>query len=93
MLPGLFLLPAGLFWYGWSAERHYHWVVVDIGVAVFTTGNFIVSSLQLLLSVHESTLKVLSLLCAWPLFLEEEHGNTSESYKIIQGSFCSFFRD
>ncbi|KAJ3575487.1 hypothetical protein NPX13_g4018 [Xylaria arbuscula] len=41
MLPGMFLLPAGLFWYGWSAQYHYHWVVVDIGVAVFTTGNFI----------------------------------------------------
>ncbi|KAI0523790.1 major facilitator superfamily domain-containing protein [Xylaria bambusicola] len=41
MLPGLFLLPAGLFWYGWSAQRHYHWVVVDLGVVVFTTGDFI----------------------------------------------------
>ncbi|KAK5629999.1 hypothetical protein RRF57_005714 [Xylaria bambusicola] len=41
VLPGLFLLPAGLFWYGWSAQRHHHWIVVDLGVVVFTTGDFI----------------------------------------------------
>ncbi|KAI0818154.1 major facilitator superfamily domain-containing protein [Xylaria sp. FL0064] len=43
MLPGILLLPSGLFWYGWSAQRHYHWVVVDIGAAVFTMGSFIYS--------------------------------------------------
>ncbi|KAI1279233.1 major facilitator superfamily domain-containing protein [Xylaria sp. FL0933] len=43
MLPGVLLLPSGLFWYGWSAQRHYHWIVVDIGAAVFTMGSFIYS--------------------------------------------------
>ncbi|KAI3323361.1 MFS general substrate transporter [Xylariaceae sp. AK1471] len=40
MVPGILLMPAGLFWYGWSAQYHYHWIVVDIGAAVFTMGSF-----------------------------------------------------
>ncbi|TGJ84009.1 hypothetical protein E0Z10_g4762 [Xylaria hypoxylon] len=43
MVPGILLMPSGLFWYGWSAQRHYHWIVVDIGAAVFTMGSFIYS--------------------------------------------------
>ncbi|KAI0966806.1 major facilitator superfamily domain-containing protein [Xylaria arbuscula] len=43
MIPGILLMPSGLFWYGWSAQRHYHWIVVDIGAAVFTMGSFIYS--------------------------------------------------
>ncbi|KAI0107606.1 major facilitator superfamily domain-containing protein [Nemania sp. FL0031] len=43
MIPGALLMPAGLFWYGWSAQYHYHWIVVDIGAAVFTMGSFIYS--------------------------------------------------
>ncbi|KAI1163892.1 major facilitator superfamily domain-containing protein [Nemania serpens] len=43
MIPGMLLMPAGLFWYGWSAQYHYHWIVVDIGAAVFTMGSFIYS--------------------------------------------------
>ena len=38
MLPGTVLIPAGLFWYGWAAERHAHWAVVDAGAAVFGCG-------------------------------------------------------
>ncbi|KAI1176858.1 major facilitator superfamily domain-containing protein [Nemania sp. FL0916] len=41
MIPGILLLPAGLFWYGWSAQYKYHWIIVDIGAAVFSMGNFI----------------------------------------------------
>ncbi|TRX97766.1 hypothetical protein FHL15_001521 [Xylaria flabelliformis] len=40
MIPGILLMPSGLFWYGWSAQYHYHWIVVDIGAAVFTIGSF-----------------------------------------------------
>ncbi|KAI1420375.1 major facilitator superfamily domain-containing protein [Xylaria sp. FL1777] len=43
MVPGILLMPSGLFWYGWSAQRHYHWIVVDIGAAVFTMGSFMYS--------------------------------------------------
>lgn len=44
----MLLMPAGLFWYGWSAQYHYHWIVVDIGAAVFTMGSFIVSRPKIL---------------------------------------------
>ena len=30
--------PAGLLWYGWAAQAHQHWAVVDAGVAVFGCG-------------------------------------------------------
>ncbi|KAJ3110229.1 hypothetical protein HK100_003108 [Physocladia obscura] len=29
------LLPTGLFLYGWAAEHRWHWIVVDIGIAIF----------------------------------------------------------
>ena len=38
MLPGAILIPAGLFWYGWSAEKHVFWLVPDIGVGVLACG-------------------------------------------------------
>ncbi|KAL1877286.1 hypothetical protein Plec18167_004975 [Paecilomyces lecythidis] len=34
------LLPVGLFWYGWSAQAHTHWIVPIIGTAVLATGLF-----------------------------------------------------
>lgn len=40
LIPGILLMPAGLLWYGWSAERNLSWVMVDVGVAVFTLGSF-----------------------------------------------------
>ncbi|KAI1756599.1 major facilitator superfamily domain-containing protein [Xylaria castorea] len=40
VIPGILLMPSGLLWYGWSAQYHYHWIVVDIGAAVFTMGSF-----------------------------------------------------
>lgn len=43
MIPGTILMPAGLFWYGWSAERRLSWGLVDVGAGVFTCGNFILS--------------------------------------------------
>lgn len=38
MVPGSFLVPAGLFLYGWSAQYHTHWIVPDIGAAMFAAG-------------------------------------------------------
>ncbi|KAH7067703.1 major facilitator superfamily domain-containing protein [Paraphoma chrysanthemicola] len=32
--PGLIIAPLGLFMYGWAAEYHVHWVVVDLGIFV-----------------------------------------------------------
>ncbi|KAJ3064575.1 hypothetical protein HDU98_012030 [Podochytrium sp. JEL0797] len=34
-IPAAFLLPLGLFIYGWSAQNTVHWIVPDIGIALF----------------------------------------------------------
>jgi len=33
LLPGSLLVPIGLFWYGWSAQAHIHWIMPIIGSA------------------------------------------------------------
>lgn len=38
MLIGSLLLPIGLFWYGWSVEKHNPWIVPIIGLAPFGIG-------------------------------------------------------
>ncbi|KAI1378896.1 MFS general substrate transporter [Hypoxylon crocopeplum] len=38
MVPGALLIPLGLLMYGWTAERHTHWIVPDIGIAIFGCG-------------------------------------------------------
>lgn len=38
MIPGGLLVPAGLFIYGWSAQYHTHWIVPNIGAAIFAFG-------------------------------------------------------
>lgn len=35
------LIPSGLFIYGWSAQKNYHWIVPNIGAAIFGVGNII----------------------------------------------------
>ncbi|CAI6093675.1 unnamed protein product [Clonostachys chloroleuca] len=32
LIPGSFLIPIGLFWYGWSAQPHIHWIMPMIGL-------------------------------------------------------------
>jgi hypothetical protein len=43
MLPGMIIMPMGLFWYGWSAERKLHWVMVNFGVVIFTLGSYVIA--------------------------------------------------
>lgn len=38
MLMGCWLLPIGLFWYGWSAQAHTHWIVPILGTGAFGLG-------------------------------------------------------
>lgn len=38
MVPGSLLVPIGLFIYGWSAQKHTHWIVPNIGAAMFAAG-------------------------------------------------------
>lgn len=36
--PGLFIMPIGMIWYGWAAERGLHWAVVDTAVVFMLFG-------------------------------------------------------
>ncbi|KAJ5716505.1 MFS general substrate transporter [Penicillium malachiteum] len=38
MLPATLLLSAGLFWYGWTAEKRMHWIMPNIGTSIFIAG-------------------------------------------------------
>ncbi|OCK81681.1 MFS multidrug transporter [Lepidopterella palustris CBS 459.81] len=38
MVPGSVLVPIGLFWYGWSAQARVHWIMPNIGAAIFSAG-------------------------------------------------------
>jgi len=38
MAPGAILVPCGLFIYGWSAQYQTHWIVPNIGAAIFAAG-------------------------------------------------------
>ncbi|KAI5244195.1 MFS multidrug transporter [Aureobasidium subglaciale] len=38
MFAGSLLVPIGLFWYGWSAQAHTHWIVPNIGVLIYSCG-------------------------------------------------------
>jgi len=38
MVPGAVLVPLGLFVYGWAAQKHTHWIVVDLGVFILSFG-------------------------------------------------------
>lgn len=53
MVPGMIIMPAGLFWYGWSAERTLHWMMVDVGVIIFTLGSFIVNQATIAYMIEE----------------------------------------
>jgi DHA1 family multidrug resistance protein-like MFS transporter len=39
---GSFLIPAGLFLFGWTARASIHWIVPIIGVVIFVVGTFLV---------------------------------------------------
>lgn len=43
MAVGVFFIPAGLFWYGWSAEYQVHWIVPIVGTFFIGVGIFYVN--------------------------------------------------
>ena len=44
MVPGTLLLGAGMFWYGWSAQAKLHWIMPNIGCALFVAGAAVCTS-------------------------------------------------
>ncbi|KAF2476305.1 major facilitator superfamily transporter [Lindgomyces ingoldianus] len=41
MVPASLLVPIGLFWYGWSAQARVHWIMPNIGAAIFCAGTIV----------------------------------------------------
>ena len=41
MMVGVWLFALGLIMYGWTAEKHVHWIVPDIGATIFSCGNML----------------------------------------------------
>ncbi|KAK9349802.1 major facilitator superfamily domain-containing protein [Lipomyces doorenjongii] len=41
MVPGSILVPVGLFWYGWTAEAHTHWILPNVGICFFAMGTIV----------------------------------------------------
>ena len=38
LIPGSVLVPTGIFWDGWSAQTHLHWIMPNIGLVIFELG-------------------------------------------------------
>lgn len=38
MFPGAIAMPIGLFWYGWTVEKHTHWIIPIIGTSLVGFG-------------------------------------------------------
>ena len=41
-IPGSLTFPIGLFVYGWSAEKHVHWIIPQIGTAITGFGSILI---------------------------------------------------
>ncbi|KAF8178937.1 MFS polyamine transporter [Pholiota molesta] len=68
MFPGTFLLPFGIFLAGWSAQRGWHWVVTDIGIACVGAGLILVFQSTQTYVVDTFTLHAASALAAVSFF-------------------------
>ncbi|KAK5134646.1 hypothetical protein LTR08_006302 [Meristemomyces frigidus] len=42
MIPGSVIMPIGLFWYGWTADKHLHWILPNIGAAIYSAGGIMI---------------------------------------------------
>ncbi|KAL8832154.1 MAG: hypothetical protein Q9191_000427 [Dirinaria sp. TL-2023a] len=38
LVPGSIFVPLGIFCYGWSAQAHLHWIIPNVGLAIFGVG-------------------------------------------------------
>ncbi|KAJ3111976.1 hypothetical protein HK100_002492 [Physocladia obscura] len=63
-IPAALALPIGLFIYGWAAEYNWHWVVVDIGIAIFSCAVIIIFQALTVYTVDVYTLYSASALAA-----------------------------
>lgn len=52
---GTVLVPTGLVWMGWSIATHEHWIMVDIGAAIFSCGGMVTAQAILAYLLDEFT--------------------------------------
>ena len=64
MIPGSFLVPVGLFWYGWSAEERVHWIVPNLGILIYVGGGIVTFQCIQMFIVDAYTLYAASALAA-----------------------------
>lgn len=55
LIPGVIIMPLGIFIYGWAAEKNLHWMVVNTGTAIFVCGSFILGQGMLAYLLDEFT--------------------------------------
>lgn len=55
MVVDAFVMPVGMIWYGWAAERRRSWVAVDFGVGIFSLGSFVGAQAALAYLLDEFT--------------------------------------
>ncbi|KAH8885852.1 MFS multidrug transporter-like protein [Thozetella sp. PMI_491] len=41
MVPAAIMVPIGLFWYGWAAQAHVHWIVPNLGTTIAAAGIYL----------------------------------------------------
>ena len=92
MIPATVLCGAGMFWYGWAAQYHLHWAIVDVSVGVFTCGSFMFSQALLAYMIDEITnthaasasaasrLGTYVLGFAFPIFAPQMYDNLGEGW-------------
>lgn len=57
MAIGLVPCAAGLFWYGWAAQGGVPWIVIDLGIVIFTLGGFMYAQALIAYLLDEFPLK------------------------------------
>ncbi|ODQ79520.1 hypothetical protein BABINDRAFT_171711 [Babjeviella inositovora NRRL Y-12698] len=62
------IIPVGLLWYGWSAEKHLHWIMPSIGLWIFAFGLIAVFQTIQSYMIHMNPLFAASSLSATSLF-------------------------
>ena len=56
LIPSSVLVPAGLLWYGWSAQNQLHWIMPNIGIAIFGIGVKIATQCSQMYAIDTYTL-------------------------------------
>ncbi|KAL2061323.1 hypothetical protein VTL71DRAFT_7596 [Oculimacula yallundae] len=76
MIPGILIMPLGMFLYGWAVERHLHWIIVDLGAALMSGGMMSSSSAMFSYLIDE---------------FEQHSASSNAACRILSNSFAFGF--